>query len=291
MELFLKISVVAICLLIIALACSWLIRKKLLYDHRLLAFVAKHFYNYFHSVKEIKHLSVSNYGYAPVDKEIAAYHPDLQPGIQLYKELVKNHNGFLISENYSVVEVGCGKGAGAEFLIKKFKPGKFTGIDYSEKAISFCNDNYRQIENADFICADAHRLPVGEQSADVVINVESSHIYKSMDKFLKEVYRVLKPDGKFLIADYRYIRNIPIHLFEKKIADCGFSIADKRIITPQVKEACTRASHRREKIIEEDCPWYLKKYFRNYAILNGTRRSKMLSNGEIVYFIYHLEKR
>jgi ubiquinone/menaquinone biosynthesis C-methylase UbiE len=267
-----------------------ILRENLLFNHQLLASFGKYFYNYLHSHKAIKHIRVSNYGYAPIDEEIANYDPDHQHGLQLYKELVKNHSGYMVTEYCSLVEVGCGKGGGAEFLIKKFKPVSYIGFDYSEVAIRFCNDYYTRTGNISFICANAHHLPLGEESTDVVINVESSHIYKDIDGFFNEVYRILKPGGRLLITDYRNLSRNPIEFLEKKIIQLGFEFEDKKIITKQVHEACTRDSERRKNIIDKHSPWFLKKYFGHYAMLNGSKKSAMLAKGEIVYFIYHLKK-
>lgn len=289
-ELFFKIAAVIVISGFILILVFRFIIKKMLSDHRFFAPVSKKFYNYFYSIKKIQHLRTNNFGYAPIDEEISMYDPDHQYGIQLYKELVKNHEGYLINENSLVAEVGCGKGAGAEYLIKKLNPKKYTGIDYSKKAIEFCNSAYTDIKNADFICADAQQLPFGADTFDVVINVESSHLYKDLQKFLVEVNRILKSDGKFLFTDFRYVKNCSIQTLEKQIADSGFYIVEKRIITPQILLACTLASERRKKIVEEVIPGYLQKYFRHYAILKGTKKFIKLGNGEIFYFMYHLGK-
>ena len=116
------------------------------------------------------------------------------------------------------------------------------GIDYSKRAINYCNDTYTYLKNVNFIWADAQQLPIQDQSVDFVINVESSHIYKDVNKFFKEVFRVLKNDGKFLFTDFRYIKNIPINFLENAIIDSGFSIVNKKIITPQIYESCFHTS-------------------------------------------------
>ena len=290
MLLFLKISTLAILAVLLFYLCYWLVIKKVFFNHRRLSSFAKYFYNYLHSHKAIRHIRVSNYGYAPVDDDMVHYDTDHRYGLQLYKELVKNHNGFLISEKSKIVEVGCGKGAGAEFLINKFKPESYTGIDFSESAIDFCQEYY-QPSQTEFICAAAHLLPVNQNSADVVINVESSHIYPNISRFFNEVCRILKPGGRFLFTDYRIIDSSSLDSMEKMICAHGFDIEEKRIITTQVHTACSEASESRKKIIDDHCPWYLKKYFQHYAILNGTKKSNMLAKGEIVYFIYHLVKK
>jgi ubiquinone/menaquinone biosynthesis C-methylase UbiE len=46
-------------------------------------------------------------------------------------------------------------------------------------------------------------MPFPDASFDAVINVESSHCYPSMGRFLSEVHRVLRPRGSLLFADLR----------------------------------------------------------------------------------------
>lgn len=265
--------------------------KRLFFNHKYLSVIAKSFYNYFYSIEKISHLRTNNWGFVPVDEEIINYyHPDLQSGMQLYQELVKNHNGYVITSNCSIAEIGCGKGAGAEFLINKFKPKKYIGVDYSDVAINFCKENYNRLSNAEFICGDAHALPIASQSADIVVNVESSHIYKDVNKFFKEVFRILKPGGRFLLTDFRVIKHHPIGILESLINECGFLITEKRIITSHIYESCLIASERREELVKHASPWFLKRFFYHYAVLKGTKKFEKLGNGEIVYFMFHLQK-
>lgn len=42
------------------------------------------------------------------------------------------------------------------------------------------------------------------KSADIILNVESSHCYPSLEEFFNAVCLVLKDDGIFLYADFRY---------------------------------------------------------------------------------------
>ena len=48
-----------------------------------------------------------------------------------------------------------------------------------------------------FQVGDAERLPFGDGTFDVVLNVESSHCYGRFDLFLGEVRRVLRPERPF----------------------------------------------------------------------------------------------
>lgn len=46
-------------------------------------------------------------------------------------------------------------------------------------------------------------MPFSSQSFDIILNVESSHLYTNINEFLNEVYRVLKPNGYFCWSDLR----------------------------------------------------------------------------------------
>jgi ubiquinone/menaquinone biosynthesis C-methylase UbiE len=264
--------------------------KRILFNHKRLALIAKSFYNYFYSIEKISQLRTNNWGFVPIDEEIANYAPELQSGLQLYKELVKNHNGYVIPENSSIAEIGCGKGAGAEFLVTKFKPKEYMGLDYSSVAIKYCEGNYQNLPATKFICGDAHAMPLSSLSFDIVVNVESSHIYKEPVKFFEEVHRILKPGGKFLFTDFRVVKHFPIDALEETVKRCGFSIVEKRIITPHIYESCMKDSQKRREIVNHASPWLLKRFFYHYAVIEGTKKFKKLGDGQIAYFLYQLQK-
>lgn len=70
---------------------------------------------------------------------------------------------------------------------------KITGVD---KIIS-------QNKINEIVQGIATNLPFTSRSYDIVLNVESSHLYSDMNKFLEEVCRVLKPGGYFCWSDLR----------------------------------------------------------------------------------------
>ena len=288
---FLPITVTIIALSLIAiffLSYKPLLRR-FLFNHKNLVFVAKIFYNHYYAMKR-NHLRVNNYGYAPIDEDISRYAPIAQCGMQLYNEAAKNQSGYLNIDNRIIVEVGCGRGGGGKFLLDKFNPEKYIGVDFSKRAIEQCSRDFNQMKSASFICGDAHDIPLDNNTADVVINIESSHIYKNQTGFFKEAHRILKANGTFILSDFRYIKNSSLEAIEESIRFCGFKISQKRIITQQVYQACIHLSELRKELINKLYPWYLKKVMGHYAALAGTRKSVMFNNGDIVYFIYHFEK-
>ncbi|MHC1747688.1 MAG: class I SAM-dependent methyltransferase [Cellulosilyticaceae bacterium] len=56
-------------------------------------------------------------------------------------------------------------------------------------------------ERAELIQGDAEQLPYKDNSFDVVMCTESFHHYPQPLGALQEIYRVLKPQGKFLLCD------------------------------------------------------------------------------------------
>ena len=107
-------------------------------------------------------------------------------------------------KNKKVLEIGCGNGIQGIYISKIFSPHEYIGIDINNYNIRIANSmkEKNNIQNINFSVDDAHLLEtIGNESVDVVLNIESAFHYPDKVKFLKEIYRVLKPGGEFLIAD------------------------------------------------------------------------------------------
>lgn len=103
-----------------------------------------------------------------------------------------------------VIEVGCGNGVQTIYINENHKPSSIMGIDLNKNNIDIANSEKRlaRSENVRFFVDDAQNLKnVPSESADVLINIESAFHYPDKTAFLKEIHRVLKPGGQFLVAD------------------------------------------------------------------------------------------
>jgi ubiquinone/menaquinone biosynthesis C-methylase UbiE len=229
-----------------------------------------------------------NYGFSDEESEQAPL--GLQPddeanrfAIQLYHRVASARplNGL------DVLEVGCGRGGGASFLQRYHGLRSMTGVDFSQKAVRFCQDHHR-LEKLSFITADAEALPFEDESFDAVINVESSHCYRSMPAFLGQVQRVLRPGGHFLFADLR--SDSDRERLHENLMESGLTVLECENITPRVLEALNRDSRRKLDIIERAVSPRLLHTFREFAAIEGSAIYLSFRDGHTVYQRYLLQK-
>ncbi len=100
-----------------------------------------------------------------------------------------------------VLEVGCGRGGGSAFLSRDRKARSVTGVDFATSATVAWNFRGRG-PTLRFVLGDAEQLPFRSSSFDVVVNVESSHCYPDLGRFLGEVGRVLRPGGELRFYEH-----------------------------------------------------------------------------------------
>lgn len=145
---------------------------------------------------------------ARIRKEIPLYDTVSSDGFseQLYC-FALNAIGIDDLSEHRVLDVGCGFGEGLNFASRVFGIRSAVGLDLSRNAIDRANARLSRPGIA-FVCGDAEELPFDDGEMDVVVNVESSHTYPDLSRFLKEVARVLRPGGYFshvdLFTDERY---------------------------------------------------------------------------------------
>jgi len=180
-----------------------------------------------------------------------------------------------------------GRGGGASYVMGYLKPKSMIGIDLSEKAVGFCNNHY-SVKGLSFLQADAESLPFDDAAFDVVINVESSHCYGSMEKFLSEVQRVLRHNGYFLFADLFHKDGLAS--LHKQLKDSGLKLLKEERITPNIVMALDIDNKRRLMMIKQKAPKMLHKEFMQFAGIKGTQTYESFKNGNVEYLSFVLYK-
>ncbi|RPH31496.1 MAG: class I SAM-dependent methyltransferase [Bacteroidales bacterium] len=232
--------------------------------------------------------SFMNYGYAQIDGQEVKPILDSSDEVnrlsfQLYHHLANEVN----LEDKSLLEVGSGRGGGASMIKKYHKPSTMVGLDYSGNAVKLCNKNHGR-EGLSFVEGDAENLPFSHESFDAVINVESSHCYESMNRFLGEVKKVLKPGGHFLFTDFRY--SYEMEELEKQLNDSQMVVMKKRDITPNVLQALDEDHDRRMTDISKSIPKLFANQFREFAGVKNSVVYNQFANRDLIYFSFILQK-
>ena len=121
-------------------------------------------------------------------------------------------------------------------------------------------------------------MPFPPQQFDVVYNIESSHCYPNCQQFFAEVHRVLKPGGYFLYTDFRYVDEVGD--WQHSIADAGFVIESKKIITSNVLAELDKEHDRKVKLLSNvKAGRYVMKKLENAAAIKGSHMYNLLTEG------------
>lgn len=130
---------------------------------------------------------------------------DIADQLTLHYKLAREY----IKPDDTVLDIACGEGYGVAYLAEK---AKFVfGGDISIDVIERCNKKYKNMRNTEFRVEDITNLSFDDNSLDVVTSFETlEHV--NPEKSLKEIYRVLKEDGRLILSTpQNRFGHIPIH--------------------------------------------------------------------------------
>ena len=229
-----------------------------------------------------------NYGYAPLDPLIEKLSLDEADEPDRYSIQLYHHVASAVAlEGKHVLEVGSGRGGGACYIAGYLKPETMVGLDFSAEAVDFCNGCYCT-EGLTFITGDAENLPFAEGRFDAVVNVESAHCYVSMDAFLAQVRRVLRPGGHFLCADFRTREHMDA--LYGQLDRSGLTMLRDEDITDNVIKARDLDDRGRLAFIQDRAPRWLVKAISEFGGVKGSRIYRQFRAREVMYRHFVLQK-
>jgi SAM-dependent methyltransferase len=117
-----------------------------------------------------------------------------------------------IQPGETVLDIGCGAGVDSLIAARMVGPsGSVRGIDLVPEMLNRAKENARLVgaENVEFTEGSAQELPFPDASFDVVISNGVFNLVVDKVKALEEVMRVLKPGGRFMIADQVLAGELP----------------------------------------------------------------------------------
>ncbi len=103
-----------------------------------------------------------------------------------------------------VLDVACGSGLAVYEAARRLPSnggGFACGCDISEGMLRQRIEDHPASANAHFLVASAQSPPYKDDSFDAVICTAAFHHFPIPETALREIWRVLRPDGKLLIAD------------------------------------------------------------------------------------------
>lgn len=111
-----------------------------------------------------------------------------------------------------VLDLGSGAGIDVFIAAKAVAPtGKAIGLDMTDEMLKRARANKAKlgIQNAEFWKGEIEDMPVESGSIDRIISNCVINLAPDKRKVLSEMYRVLKPGGKFTVSDIVSIGEIP----------------------------------------------------------------------------------
>lgn len=106
-----------------------------------------------------------------------------------------------IRNGLKLLDIGCGNGKLVFSIAENIHNYELRGIDLNAKKIEAAQAMLTDDQDIEFICTDAARLPFEADYFDVVTCTSTFFYVEHKGKALQEAYRVLKPEGKFIMLE------------------------------------------------------------------------------------------
>jgi 2-polyprenyl-3-methyl-5-hydroxy-6-metoxy-1,4-benzoquinol methylase len=122
-----------------------------------------------------------------------------------WHQMAKPHVGNVAG--LRVLEIGCGRGAFAEFLADR--GANLVAADLSPEAVRFARETLG--ERVECVVADIERIPFPDQSFDLVVSLETVEHATSPKQALAELVRVTKRRGRLIVTTPSYLNLIGVY--------------------------------------------------------------------------------
>jgi SAM-dependent methyltransferase len=226
--------------------------------------------------------SVLNYGFSsePEDTAIPLDEPEFYC-LRLYEHVLRD----VPIENGAVLELDCGRGGGASFVRRAYRPDTLIGVDGNGDNIRFARDS-TDLGDVEFVVGDRQRLDFADESFDAVVLLAPAELERSSARSFRDVRRVLRPGGWFCYADGCWADDD----CTEDLTSAGFDLLERQEITAHVVRALRRDHRRRERWLDTLESADERERCREAAALPSSRIYRRFEAGQARYFSYRLRR-
>ncbi len=157
-----------------------------------------------------------------------------------------------IESDYTILDVGCGGGRTVNKLAAIATQGKVYGVDYSDASVAATkktNPRWIELGRVEILHGSVSKLPFPDGMFDLVTAVETHFWWPDLAGDMREVFRVVKPGGTFvLIAEiYKGANTMAARIIEKSGARTGL----KLLSVDEHRELCVSTGYTDVQVVEE----------------------------------------
>jgi ubiquinone/menaquinone biosynthesis C-methylase UbiE len=151
-----------------------------------------------------------------------------------------------------VLDLGSGAGIDCFLAADKVGPaGKVIGVDMTPEMLEKARENAREggYDNVEFKLGDIENLPVEDSSVDAVISNCVINLSTDKPQVFREIFRVLKSAGRFIISDIVLHKELPAEI--KKSAEYYAGCVAGAMLKKDYIAGIKSAGFRKMEILEE----------------------------------------
>ena len=108
-----------------------------------------------------------------------------------------------IRRDFRILDVGCGGGRTIEKLAAVAADGRVDGVDYADGSVAVSIAHNAQMIAAGRVAiqkASVSSLPFADDTFDLVTAIETQYYWPNLEGDMREILRVLKPEGRLVVV-------------------------------------------------------------------------------------------